>query len=108
MSEEFKVPKFKNESEEAQWWDSQGKNSTRTFERAAAAGRLGRGPAMRKGATPTTTIRLEAEDIARARAQAERKGLRYQTYLKMLIRDALLKEEKKLAAAAARAHPPRS
>jgi predicted DNA binding CopG/RHH family protein len=107
MSEEFKVPKFKNESEEAQWWHSQGKNITRAFEQAAVEGRLGRGTAKRKGATPTTTIRLEAEDIARARAQAERKGLRYQTYLKMLLRETLLKEEKKLAAKAARATPPR-
>jgi predicted DNA binding CopG/RHH family protein len=97
MPEEFKVPKFKNESEEAQWWDSQGKNIARAFEHAAADGRLGRGTAKRKGATPTTTIRLEAEDIARARAQAEKKGLRYQTYLKMLLRETLLKEEEKTA-----------
>jgi predicted DNA binding CopG/RHH family protein len=107
MSEEFKVPKFKNKSEEAQWWNSQGKKITRAFEQAAA-GRLGRGTAKRKGATPTTTIRLEPEDIARARAQAERKGLRYQTYLKMLLRETLLKEEKKLAASAARPTPPRN
>ncbi len=103
MAEEFKVPKFKNEAEEAQWWDSQGKNIVHEFERGAAEGRLGRGTAKRKGATPTTTIRLEKEDIARARAQAERKGLRYQTYLKMLLRETLLKEEKKLPGQAARA-----
>ena len=103
MPDEFKVPKFKNESEEAQWWDSQGKNLTQAFQRAAAQGHLGRGTAKRKGATPTTTIRLEQEDIARARVQAERKGLRYQTYLKMLLRETLLKEEKKMAGRAARA-----
>ena len=102
MSEEFKVPKFKNESEEAQWWDSQDRSITRAFKNAAAEGRLGRGTAKRKGATPTTTIRLEQEDIARARAQAERKGLRYQTYLKMLLRESLLKEEKKAANRTAR------
>jgi predicted DNA binding CopG/RHH family protein len=106
MSEEFKVPKFKNASEEAHWWDSQGKNIAHAFEQAAAEGRLGRGTTKRKGATPTTTIRLELEDIARARAQAERKGMRYQTYLKMLLRETLLKEEKKLAAIAARSTPP--
>lgn len=95
MPDEFKVPKFKNESEEARWWDSQGENITQAFERAAAGGQLARGSAKRKGATPTTTIRLDPEDIARARVQAERKGLRYQTYLKMLLRETLLKEEKK-------------
>jgi len=97
MPKEFEVPKFKSEAEEAQWWDSQGKNLTHEFKQAAAKGRLGRGSAKRKGSTPTTTIRLDQEDIARARAQAERKGLRYQTYLKMLLRETLLKEEKKMA-----------
>jgi predicted DNA binding CopG/RHH family protein len=97
MPEEFKIPPFKNESEEAQWWASQEGNLAQAFEQAAAQGRLGRGTVKRKGATPTTTIRLEQEDITRARVQAERRGLRYQTYLKMLLREALLEEEKKLA-----------
>ncbi len=97
MPKKLKVPKFKSESEEARWWDSQGKNITRAFEQAAVEGRLGRGTVKRKGATPTTTIRLDQEDIARARALAELKGLRYQTYLKMLLRESLLKEEKKMA-----------
>ena len=68
---------------------------TRVFQQAAAKGSLGRGTAKRKGATPTTTIRLDPEDVARARAQAERRGLRYQTYLKMLLRESLANEERK-------------
>jgi hypothetical protein len=63
------------------------------FERAAATGTLGRGTAARKGSTPTTTIRLDPEDIARARSQAAHHGLRYQTYLKMLIHQALHQKE---------------
>lgn len=51
--------------------------------------RWGRGTAARKGRTPTTTIRLDPEEIARARAQAAQHGLRYQTYLKMLLHQAL-------------------
>jgi predicted DNA binding CopG/RHH family protein len=47
-----------------------------------------------RGVTPATTIRLAPEDISRARALAERRGLRYQTYLKMLIHEALEREEK--------------
>jgi predicted DNA binding CopG/RHH family protein len=97
MQKKLKVPKFKNEVEEAKWWDSQGATLTHAFQQAAVKGGLGRGTAKGKGATPTTTIRLEPEDIARARAQATRKGLRYQTYLKMLIRETLLKEEKNFA-----------
>jgi predicted DNA binding CopG/RHH family protein len=49
------------------------------------------------GITPTTTIRLDPDDISRARALAARRGLRYQTYLKMLVHGALAAEEKKLA-----------
>jgi predicted DNA binding CopG/RHH family protein len=43
--------------------------------------------------TPTTTIRLDPADISLAKSQAERRGLKYQTYLKMLIRQALTQEE---------------
>lgn len=44
---------------------------------------------IKKGITPTTSIRLDPKDIALAREQAERRGLKYQTYLKMLIHEAL-------------------
>ncbi len=97
MSEDLKTPDFKNETEEAQWWDSHESDIAAAFQQAAAKGTLGRGTVKRKGATPTTSIRLDQEDISRARVLADRKGLRYQTYLKMLIREALLAEEKKLA-----------
>jgi len=36
---------------------------------------------------------LDPEDIAKARVQAAKRGLRYQTYLKMIIHEALLKAE---------------
>jgi hypothetical protein len=60
-------------------------------------------PEPQKAATPapTTTIRLVPEDIAKARVQAEARGLRYQSYLKMIIREALRKAEKESAAAPA-------
>jgi len=38
------------------------------------------------------TIRLATEDIDAARAQAARKGVRYQTYIKLLLREALQRE----------------
>jgi hypothetical protein len=76
------------------------------FEKAAKAGGLRRGGVKRllaergvafqeSGPTPTTTIRLDPEDIARARVQAAERGLRYQTYLKMIIHEALRKKEQK-------------
>ena len=35
------------------------------------------------------TIRLDNNEIARAKQQAQAKGLRYQTYIKMLLHEAL-------------------
>ncbi len=35
------------------------------------------------------TIRLGNDELARARRQAEAKGLKYQTYIKMLLHEAL-------------------
>ncbi len=92
---ELTTPKFANEAEEARWWANHQNEIAKAFEKAAAEGRVGRGTAARKGATPTTTIRLDPDDVSRARAQAQRKGLRYQTYLKMLLREALLAEDRK-------------
>jgi biotin-(acetyl-CoA carboxylase) ligase len=94
---ELKIPEFRNEAEEARWWADHQGEIVAAFKQAAGKGRLGRGTVARKGPTPTTTIRLDPEDISRARQQAERKGLRYQTYLKMLLREALVAEERKKA-----------
>lgn len=93
MREELKKRIFRSEAEEAAWWDRHQDALAGEFEKAAAAGTQGRGTAARKGSTPTTTIRLDPEDIARARAQAAHRGLRYQTYLKMLIHQALREAE---------------
>jgi hypothetical protein len=89
----LQTPEFENEDQEAQWWARNPDFILTQFETALAEGRLGRGSTARRGLTPTTTIRLDPTDIARAKTQAERKGLKYQTYLKMLIHEALQKEE---------------
>jgi predicted DNA binding CopG/RHH family protein len=94
MKAELKKKTFRSEADEAKWWDEHQDALAGEFEKAAAAGALGRGTAARKaGATPTTTIRLDPQDVAKARIQAERHGLRYQTYLKMLIHQALHQAE---------------
>jgi predicted DNA binding CopG/RHH family protein len=41
------------------------------------------------------TIRLRLDDLQRARALAEGKGIGYQTYMKMLLHDALERESQK-------------
>ncbi len=94
MPESRTFPDFKSEAEEAAWWDAHEDESMKAFEDAAAEGRLGRGTTARKAGLPTTTIRLDPVDIQLAREQAEKRGLKYQTYLKMVIHEALLKEAK--------------
>jgi predicted DNA binding CopG/RHH family protein len=85
------LPDFKSEAEEAKWWFDHQDELDKDFEQAAKEGRLGRGTAARIGGIPTTTIRLDPEDIALAREQASQRGLKYQTYLKMLVHEALLR-----------------
>jgi len=99
---DLKIPKFATEAEEAKWWFENDDLIFKEFEKAAKEGRLGRGgirrlfaekgipfPESNATPTPTTTIRLDLDDIAEARVQAAKRGLRYQTYLKMIIHEAL-------------------
>jgi hypothetical protein len=101
---DFKLPKWANEAEEAKWWFDNQELIASEFEKAAKEGRLKRGGVRRLLAErglpvpppqplPTTTIRLDPEDIAKARLQAAERGLRYQTYLKMIIHEALRNAE---------------
>ena len=105
---DLKIPKFATEAEEAKWWFENEDLIFKEFQKAAQEGRLGRGgvrrlfaekgipfpePQKAPAPTPTTTIRLDPEDIAKARVQAAERGLRYQTYLKMIIHDALRNAE---------------
>lgn len=89
-----KVPNFENEGDEARWLYENRERLSAAFLQAAKEGRVHEGTLKQRGITPPTTIRLAPEDISRARALAERRGLRYQTYLKMLIHEALEREEK--------------
>ncbi len=90
------IPVFASEAEEAAWWPKQEDRIADEFERAAASGDLARGALAKRAALRTTTLRLDPSDIEKARVQAERKGLRYQTYLKMLLHEALLREDAKV------------
>ena len=87
------TPDFKSYEEEADWWDNNQDLILREFQEAAKDGTLQHGTvAKRIGVTPTTTIRLDQADIQLAKVQAEKRGLKYQTYLKMIIHQALAAE----------------
>jgi len=95
------LPKFAHEGDEAEWWYRQRDELTAKAEGAAERGelRLRRLPASGVESAPARniTIRVPEQDLARARGLAAKRGLRYQTYLKMLLHEALDAEEKKLA-----------
>jgi predicted DNA binding CopG/RHH family protein len=87
-TKEIKIPKFKSEAEEAEWWDAHAEVATRIMSRAVKNGTARRGPLK------TVTMRLPVADILTAQGLAQNKGLPYQTYLKMLLHQALERERK--------------
>jgi predicted DNA binding CopG/RHH family protein len=89
------IPKFENETDEANWLYENRERLSAAFHEAVQEGRVRQSTLKQRGVTPPTTIRLAPEDISRARTLAERRGLRYQTYLKMLIHEGLEREERK-------------
>ena len=90
------APKFKTEAEEAQWWYSNRSMVEKEFMKAIKDGTVGRGIAQRLARetheSKNITIRMPLADIDRARALAGRKGIGYQTYMKMLLHEALQRE----------------
>jgi predicted DNA binding CopG/RHH family protein len=82
------IPKFRSEKEEAQWWDAHPEVATRLLKRALKQGTVQRRP----GETRIVTMRIPVRDLDAAQQLAERKGLPYQTYMKMLLHQALEKE----------------
>jgi predicted DNA binding CopG/RHH family protein len=95
------MPTFKNESDEADWWASR---EGRSFVRQksaelAAQGKKPKGSLlvaqMNKTASVQIALRLPESDLAEARKIAARKGIGYQTLLKMLLREGLQREARK-------------
>ena len=92
------VPKFATEAEEARWWFENRKMVEKEFRRAMRSGTVRHGTAQKLIQSPTSrniTIRMPIADIDRARVMAEKKGLGYQTYMKMLLREALDREARR-------------
>ncbi|MGE5645732.1 MAG: CopG family antitoxin [Acidobacteriota bacterium] len=92
-----KVPKFETEAEEAKWWDEHRALVEQELSKAMRDGTAQKGTAQRLTrqwrASKNITIRMPLDDVERARRLADRKGLGYQTYMKMLLHEALNREE---------------
>ena len=83
------IPKFRTEGEEAEWWDRHPDVATEIMKRAIKSGKARRAVPLKSG-----TMRLPVPDIQTAQDLAQQKGLPYQTYIKMLLHEALEKERR--------------
>ena len=99
MKRTIQTPTFTNEDEEATWWSSrQGRDflkqkSAEPQKKAMKGSRLvGR---LNRTASVQIALRLPGPDVEKARELATRKGIGYQTLLKMLVHEGLRREAKR-------------
>lgn len=104
MSEkqDLKIPGFASEAEEADWWFQNRGAVEDKLITAMRAGTALTGSAQRLTAeargSKNITIRMPLADLERARLLSAKKGLAYQTFIKMLLHEALDAEEKRIPA----------
>ena len=92
-------PAFRNENEEAQWWASAEGRAFLKQQSASPTVDKRRGSSLVSQLNRTSSVqialRLPAPDVAQAREIADRKGIGYQTLLKMLIHEGLQREARR-------------
>jgi hypothetical protein len=95
------IPRFSSESEEADWWASP---AGKEFVKRKSAlgqpeGSRARGSSlvahMNRKSSVQIALRMPQADLVQARKIAERKGLGYQTLLKMLVHEGLAREARR-------------
>lgn len=90
------IPKFASEADDARWHDRHRRELERAVERRIREGStLSLEQAGARVKLRPITIRLPIEDIDAARGLAARKGIAYQTYVRMLLREALQREARR-------------
>jgi predicted DNA binding CopG/RHH family protein len=94
------IPSFQSEAQEAQWWDRHRRDVEAQLRRHLRRGsthtlaEVMEGLEKKESLRPVT-IRMRSDDIVTARGLAARKGIGYQTYIKLLLREALEREASK-------------
>lgn len=103
------LPKFSSEAEEARWYAENRDQLDDYFEDVEedeADERLSKLPprevaiqqareaAAKHAKTQQLTVRFAVDDVESAKVLAEKKGLKYQTYIKMLLHEAIAREKK--------------
>jgi predicted DNA binding CopG/RHH family protein len=85
------IPKFSSEVKEAAWWDAHRSEIEAEIRQRVKHKRPLTLGSLLRGAKPSQpiTLRIPKEDLETARRLAAKKGLGYQTYIKMVLREAL-------------------
>ena len=101
-----KLADARTEAEEARWFEKNQDRLLKLFEQAEREGslRIGdksvgitfskRTEKLAKPPSQKVMLRVPSDDLERARRLAAVKGLGYQTYIKLLLREGLDREEK--------------
>ena len=95
MKQKRVISAFKSEAEEAEWWYQNRALLDKDLSYAARKGKLKRldqatlKARLAASKSRVVSIRLPESDIELARHQATQKGLRYQTYIKSVLHQAL-------------------
>jgi predicted DNA binding CopG/RHH family protein len=94
-----KLPKFTSEDEEAKWWASaEGREFVKQQSSAGIPGKQKGSPLvanLSQTSSVQIALRLPAPDLAKAREIADRKGIGYQTLLKMILHEGLRREARR-------------
>jgi len=101
-----KLAETRTEAEEAHWFAQNQDRLIKLFERAEREGALRIGgrsvgitlskktESLQKPPSQKVMLRIPTDDLDRARRQASDKGIAYQTYIKMLLREGLDRQER--------------
>lgn len=88
----LKMPKFKSEAEEADWWYANRKQverELRALEKSGKGKNSMQALEEHRDQTQAISIRLSVADLELAKKQAAAKGIGYQTLMRMLLHEAL-------------------
>jgi hypothetical protein len=99
-----KLADTRSEAEEAQWFEENQDRLLKLFEQAGKEGvlriggksvgiTLSKKTGSLRPPSQKVMLRIPTDDLERARRQAGSKGIGYQTYIKMLVREGLDRQE---------------
>ena len=93
MTEKITVPHFATESEEADWWFAHREENGKIMAKAMQEGRTMKLKDLLEShglEGPPVPVKVDPDDVARARAQAAKRGVGYEDYIRQVLHQALV------------------